>query len=112
MGTVTVTFDAPQDFQRFGHRDVCRGSIAFSASYATGGDTITPAALGFGSLIDAMMVQTVSGGYVISPDMNPNANSYKIQAYVTGAAATDVLDEVANATDLHTVSFRFAAWGI
>lgn len=112
MGTVTVTADNPQDFQRMGHLDSIRGTITMSNSYATGGDTITPLQLGFGE-IDMMVVETVTpGGYVVSPVMLPNSNSYKIQIFETGAALSGPLAEVGSGTDLHLQTFRFWALGI
>lgn len=113
MGAMTVAIDSPADRQRMGHLDTIRGTLTFSDSYATGGDTLTAAALGYGSRIEAMVIQGVtSGGYVVSAIINPQTGTYTFEAFVTGTAANDALNQVAPATDLSAQSFRFLAWGI
>jgi hypothetical protein len=83
-----------------GSSRLLRGSIALSASYATGGDTIDwPGDLNVPD--GGVMLGGVGGGRVLEYD---GANQ-KVKAYQdNGTATAAALPEVANATNLSTVS--------
>jgi hypothetical protein len=84
-----------------------RGTITMSNSYATGGDSITPAQLGLGT-IKFMEVAAATGlGYVLS--YNPTSGT--IQAFETGASLSGPLAEVASTTNLSAVSATLLAYG-
>lgn len=79
--------------------------LTFDSSYPTGGEAIAAADLGL-SRIDALFIQPTSG-YVFEYV----ASTGKIKAYLTGTSAA-VLDEVANATNLSTVTATAFAIGV
>lgn len=81
------------------------GSITLSNSYATGGDTLTAAQLGLGT-IKGIQISPASG-YVFAY----NSGTGKVQAYETGAALSGVLAEAANGTNLSAISAGVEAWG-
>jgi hypothetical protein len=81
-----------------------RGTITMSNSYATGGDSITPAQLGLGT-IKFMEVAAATGlGYVLS--YNPTSGTIQ-----TGASLSGPLAEVASTTNLSAVSATLLAYG-
>lgn len=106
MGAAVITMDtdpySPVDANA-GYQ--ARATAHLSASYATGGDSVTPAQFGLGRIVK--MVCAPAGGYVF----RYNSASGTIQAYYTGTAANDPLNEVTPTTDLHTTTFDVIAWG-
>jgi hypothetical protein len=84
-----------------------RGTITMSSSYATGGDSITAAELGLGTIKFIEIAAATGAGYVLS--YNPTNGT--IQAFETGAALSGPLAEVASATNLSAVSATAIAYG-
>ena len=87
-----------------GNRMEVIATVTFDSSYATGGESLTPASLGF-QTFDYVGL-TTSGGYVFEYD---HANS-KVKAYwpeADGAA----MAEVASTTDLSAITCRIRAIG-
>jgi len=119
MGSVTITSPAYGPIpQNLGQKYMVFGyDVTLSNSYAAGGDTITPQQIGFGSVIDAMIVmtgkspQTTFWLYLLNV---ANAPIYTIQAF-TAASSTggaDALVEVTASTDLSVVTFAAAFIGV
>lgn len=80
-------------------------TAAMSATYATGGDTLTqPAGIKGKNLIAVFINNPVVGGRLYS--WNGSAAAPTIQAWVTGAALSGVLAEVAAATNLSAVTIN------
>lgn len=110
MATTTVVL-AGDWMESVGNRRATRGTIQMNASYATGGDDLTPAQVGLG-VIDHIEINQGEDGYVLHYD---KAND-KVLAYwgdnAGGAAdpATALL-EVTAATDLSGVVAEFRAIG-
>ena len=81
--------------------------ITFDNSYPTGGESLTPRELGL-NVIDFMEIESV-GGYMFQYD---HANQkIKVFTPTTGGASASAAEEVANATDLHTLVTRIKATG-
>ena len=115
MGTVAVTFPSYGTIpQNLGHKYFVYGAtVTMSSSYATGGDTITPAMIGFGSEIVAM-IPTVNNGSFDGPFWLFVLNNafvtpgvYTIQAFGATAGATGLTEAGANAAGIN--SFVFGA---
>lgn len=83
-----------------------RGTLNLSSSYATNGDTVTPALFGLGEI--KKMILDAAGGYVFSPFTGNTA----VQAWYTGTASDDAFNEVTPTTDLHTVNVRCIIYGL
>lgn len=101
MATVTRVaqfFDASNSRQRR------IGSIAGPASYATGGDAVTPAQFGLGRVEIVLFEDFTDGSVCITGIYNPTTGRLKF-FQASGA-------EIANATNLSTYSARFEAIGI
>lgn len=114
MGACVVVLDQYQENTRFGHRDGYRGTIEFSTSYATGGDTLTPQQFGYGSVIDFIICPAVVQGVPIGVIINPSNGTYFIKAYAGGAGVGAPLEEYAAGTNLQAAlgAFRFWSAGI
>lgn len=82
------------------------GTLNLGSSYATGGVAVSPQLLGLSNQINHLSVHP-SGGYVF--EWVPSTG--KVKAYVTGAALSGVLAEVANAANLSAINPRFDAEG-
>lgn len=117
MALGTITKPSPsQDFtagnRRFRTRDVVLGT---GANYPTGGETITPAAVGLGRRIEQVWTTSIARataggatGRTVSVDYTAIAGSpgaVKIQIYTTGSA------EVANNSDQSAFSVRLTFIG-
>lgn len=106
MGACTFTPDpdgyAPLDPNRGW---AVTGTVFLSASYATGGDTLTAAQLGLGR-IKQIQIDAI-GPY----DYAYNATTGKVQAFWTGAALSGVLAEVTATTNLSAIPAQVEAWG-
>lgn len=96
----TVTLDSSQVV-----RNRKYGSLNLGTSYATGGVAVTPQQFGFSNTLQHLQIAP-SGGYVF--EWLPASN--KVKAYLSGTASA-VLNEVANAADIHTITPRFEAVG-
>lgn len=121
MGTVTATIDAdgysPMDASNAGYMVRCK--ITGSSSYATGGDTITAASLGLGSITKLVF----SGGgdaaagagtaaYMAIPVYDTSlVNVTKIQVFWTGAGLSGTFAEITSTTNLSAIVFDAVAWG-
>ncbi len=81
------------------HREVI-ADVTFDASYTTGGLALTAAQLGMGTSLRAVIPTPSTDGHTFAYDY---ANS-KLKAF-SGAS------EVANATDLHTLTTRIVVHG-
>jgi len=97
-------------------------TVTMSSSYATGGDTITLAQVGFGSQIDAMIVASMNT-HVSSSDTtfyvfvlnSVNAPTYPIQAFTASgspASTAALVESAANATALNGYSFSAIFVGV
>jgi hypothetical protein len=89
-----------------GNRKLVTATVAFDASYATGGEPLTIADLGL-SRIDFI---SVSGGQGYHGAWDGSFTAPKILAY-RQTAATGALVEVPSTTDLSTISFRVLVLG-
>lgn len=78
--------------------------VTFDSSYATGGESLTPAMLGLTSIV--FLDPNAAGGYFFVYDY---ANQ-KLLAYLSGSANA-VLAEVASTTDLSAIATRIYARG-
>lgn len=106
MGATTFTPDA----DAFSPKDSnegwsVRGTITMSNSYATGGDSITAAQMGLGTIKKILIAS--AGGYVL----RYNSANGTIQAYDTGAASGDALAEAVSTTNLSAVVADCIAYG-
>ena len=79
--------------------------VTFDSSYPTGGEAYTAGLFGL-SRIEHLEIASGGGGYVIQDD----ATNSKLLAYEAGADG-GALDEVANTTDLSSVTARVIAVG-
>ena len=72
VGAVSINYQSPPYgiFQNLGHRYWTGPmTVTMSSSYATGGDTITLAQVGFGSQIDAMIVASMDTNVIERHDL-------------------------------------------
>lgn len=115
MGTVSITAgplqasEQPAVSRGGRRRTTVYGTFSMSASYATGGDTITvPNASSYGTLVFLTVSPSISGGYALSWATDGSA---KIQAYdVQDATAANLGDEAGSTADLSTITgLRFMA---
>lgn len=103
----TVTLDSGQDGRgAAGDKFTRRGSLTLG-TYATGGVAVTKAQLDLPVAINDLDLGS-SGGYLA--EWVKSTGLVKVYVDKTPAAATP-LGEVANATDLSAISFRFTAQG-
>lgn len=113
MGTCTAATNSdysPRDGSEFGTAVMC--TITMSTTYATGGDTITAASLGLGTITQLQLgVQSAGTSAYVPAPVLASGQVAKIQVYVTGTATTAPLAEVAAGVDLHLVSFAGIAYG-
>lgn len=114
MSACVVTLDQYQINARFAHRDGYRGTIQFSTSYSTGGDTLTPQQFGYGSIIEFLICPAVVFGVPIGVIIDPSTSNYVIKAYAGGAGEGAPLQEYAPGTNLQAAigAFRFWSAGI
>lgn len=116
MGTVTVAYDADPFWPQTGG-EIGMGigvTITMSASYATGGDTITAASVGLGAIRKIIVCgaglvgSPATTAYLISPvQANPIVLIQAFQA----AAASNPFTEVTSTTNLNTVTFSAIVFG-
>lgn len=84
-----------------------RGSITMSSSYVTGGDAVTAAEIGLGTLEDLFLAACTTSGYVLTY----NSANGTVQAFWTGSALSGVLSEVTSGTNLAAVTGEAIAYG-
>jgi len=96
--------------QRVGKRRMCTGTMAFDASYPTGGEPVTPSDFGFKKAIDSISLIGGKGGYVGDFD---KTNSKILMYYADyDALADSALIQFPNATSLAALTaVRFIALG-
>lgn len=84
------------------------GTITFDSSYPTGGEALLPTAVGLSSKVEFIDV-TSAAGLIFEYDYS----NKKIKAIwpTTDATAPAAGEEVANTTDLSTVTCNFIAFG-
>src|SRR6185312_650291 len=92
------------------HRVAWMKATPAAADYPTGGYAISADQItGFGASATILevdvSVSSASGAITTLPVMNYNATTGKLQAFVTGAAATDLLEEAASDFDLSAFVF-------
>lgn len=109
MATYSFTL-APEGRQRVGKQHVVTGTLTASGNYTTGGDTISPALFGLGS------IESLSFGDAFNTSTNALPARYvpstgKIMHFRTGAVTGNPLDEVANATSIADYSSQVTVWG-
>ncbi len=104
MGTMTAT---PLVSMAVGNKRLVTADVAGSASYATGGDTITAASLGLTQKIDFVTAE--------STDSVADNRLFQLIAQSDGSYKmvlnTAINTEVANATNVSTITFRVLALG-
>lgn len=109
MGAITFT---NRTDHVIGNKRVVEATATFSASYATGGDTITPRALGLSQIDDVTVLGAAKDskgatvtqqGRSIAVAGTPTAPTFKVYSGSTS--------EVANATNLSTVAVRVRIFG-
>lgn len=113
MATPTSAGGFEGDVYRLDHAagmKIAIKKVTFSASYATGGEALTPANLGLSGVICA--ITTPSAGYVFEYDVS----AQKLKAYrqrdPAAAGGADIpLPEVAAAVNLSAVSTYVIAFG-
>lgn len=117
MGTVTVAVDkdgySPMDGSNAGWW--VRAKITMSNSYATGGDTLTGALFGLGTVTKLEVAAgNVSGGttaYLFGPVYDSTGvNVTKIQAFWSSASGS-AFSEVTNGTNLSTIVVDAEVYG-
>ena len=120
MGAVTVTQPTygtiPQNLGQVYYIAGC--TVTMSSSYATGGDTITPAQIGFGStIID--MVPNVNNSSFAGPfwlfvlnKVNAATNIWTIQAFGAATGATGLTEAAANNAGINSFVFGATFIGI
>lgn len=91
-------------------------SIAGSASYATGGDTLDMSVATLGSVLGFAIVNNIVGGsdggvYAARYDRASAGAPATCKVVLYNSAAADGGDEVANATDLSAVTFLLTVSG-
>ena len=108
---LTWTFDSQGGNQLIGTQRVRKGTVTFDSSYATGGETFTPADLGLAFLTDLQVEVDATAGYV--PVWNRSTTAPKLMAFYgdNNNAADGPLIEVPNATNIATAAARFTAYG-
>ncbi|MCP4346118.1 MAG: hypothetical protein GY795_11410 [Desulfobacterales bacterium] len=97
--TIAVPDIGPRSDQRFGQMLEKIRDVTFDDSYPTGGEALTPVSLGLGE-IDVFVAEG-AGGYVFEYDRTND----KLKAFTGGS-------EVANLTDLASLTVRVSARGI
>lgn len=99
MGTATFTGNATNPTNVNGNLRVKQGTVTMSSSYATGGDALTPGAIGLERIINWDI--NTDDGYILKYDKANN----KVLAYYADydAGADGALIQVANAVDLSAV---------
>lgn len=108
MGTCTVAIKRKTGLTPTGSCVIA--DVTFSASYATGGDTLTRASLGLGRVSAVVVTSDVVGrSLVVNHGANESTDPL-VSAYQQGAGAGP-LTEVAAATNLSAVTFRVVAYG-
>jgi len=108
MALVFTPYSGPK-YRRNGRQKIVKGTIAFDASYPTGGEALTAAQLNLSS-IEHVEVHP-SYGYVFEV-VYSSATALLIKAYWQNEVAASVLVEVTNTTDLSAASaVRIAAYG-
>lgn len=89
-----------------GNRKEVIATVQFDSSYATGGESLTPASLGFQAF--DFVSATHAGGYSFEYDhTNSKMLAYWVDTSVDGAPQS----EVASTTDLSAVTCRIRAIG-
>jgi len=84
------------------------GTVTLDSSYATGGESLVPGDVGLSTKIE-FIEASPADGYVFEYDYS---NEKVIVRWPTSdATAPAVGKEVANATDLSSVTFNFIAFG-
>jgi hypothetical protein len=118
MGAVTVTQAAYGNIpQNFGTWYAIGGlTVTMSASYATGGDTITPQQIGFGSNIINMLV-TINNASFVGPFWlfllnTVTPGTFTIQAFGLAAGATGLTEAGANTAGINGFVFGATFIGI
>lgn len=91
-------------------------SIAGSASYATGGDTLDLSVATLGSVLGFAVVNNIVGGsdaglYAARFDRASAGAPATSKVVIYSSGAADAGDEVANATDLSAVTFLLTVSG-
>ena len=87
--------------------------VTATGTYTTGGDAFTPAALGLdvidfiSIMVDGSSVNT-NGVALVAPDLTNN----KWQLWGTGAADTDMFDQIAGGTTVSTFRFIARVYGV
>lgn len=115
MGTIaTVTPFSKRTPGRIGQHLQFAGKLTMSASYATGGDTVSAKVLGMTKIMGGMV--SCAGGVVFEliPDTDPATAKVKAYRQKDPAAAGGVdiaLPEVANAVDLSALTPFAEIWG-
>jgi hypothetical protein len=93
-----------------GNKKASTGTITFDAEYVAGGESLTPAMIGLGT-IDYLSLNQGEDGYVFHYDKGNN----KVMAYVTidpaDAGGANVVLQEAGAIDLSAVVVEFHAIG-
>lgn len=104
---LTYTVD---NTQLVGTKRMTQGTITYDSSYATGGETVDPHALGLQMLTD-LRISPSTGGYIGVWDRSTTAP--KLMAFYgdNNNASDGPLIEVPSTTDLSAVVVRYEAWG-
>ena len=113
MGAVTVTQPTYGTIpQNFGTLYWIGGlTVTMSSSYATGGDTITPAQIGFGTTIIEMYPYVINASFVgpfwLFVLNRVTVGTFLIQAFGAGTGTTGLTEAAANNAGIN--SFVFGA---
>lgn len=120
MGTWTFTPNTSIPSNVMGTERVVYGTLTGSSSYATGGDSITPAAFGldYVDFIDvSFIINSTTSGYIVeqaSSSGNPTSSTVKLQVFGMNAAAGvgNAFTEITAATNLSTFSVIVQVFGV
>jgi hypothetical protein len=84
------------------------GTITFDSSYPTGGEALLPTDVGLSSKVEFISVSP-AGGYIFEYDYS----NEKVKAFnpTSDVTAPTVAKEVANSSNLSTVTARYIAFG-
>lgn len=106
---MALTFSL-DDRQLVGNKRQVRGTVTFDSSYATGGETFTPADFGLTAITD-VQAQPSTVGYVAV--WNRSTTAPKLMAFYgdNNNASDGALIEVPNTTDISTSVHRIAVTG-
>ena len=114
MGATTATKSTrvKNQPQRYGQMNCVIADVVLSTSYATNGDTLSPASIGFRAIYGMQVIGWANAASaqatsctMVKPDLT--SETAPLLVCFTGAGV-----QVSNATDLSAVTARLMIWGV